>query len=102
MVGPLEIFVIVAIIIIVFVVARLLRYNRGKKPGAGPSGSAATRPKKSNLRGFGRKTGIILVISGIILAFAGMSMFRWAVQGYLWAFIFLAAGLVFVYLSRKE
>jgi len=41
-------------------------------------------------------------MAGIILALAGMSMFRWAVQSYLWSFIIVGVGLGLLFLARKK
>lgn len=105
-IGPLEIIVIIVIIIAVAIVARAVRFNRDNtNQNARASTDISVRQvkhKQANMWAYVKRIGITFVITGIILALAGMSMFRWAVQGYMWAFIIMVLGIGLVFLSRKK
>jgi hypothetical protein len=92
MVGPLEIFLIIAVIIIIAVIARIVRTGR----------SAAGRPTKGRAVSYLNGGGITLVIIGIIILVAAVSLFRWVLQGYLWAVVLIALGIMLMVLSRKK
>ena len=104
--GPLEIIIIIIVIIAVAVIARIIRFNRGRTNQHGVSSvgisvkSAGERIGRT--RSLFRKVGLAFVLTGIVLLLAGISMFRWALQSYLWSFIIVAVGLVVVFLSRKK
>jgi hypothetical protein len=91
MVGPLEIVLIIAVIIIIAVIARLVRMGR-----------AAVPPAKGKTASYLNGSGITLVIIGIITLVAAVSLFRWVLQGYLWAVALIALGIMLIVLSRKK
>ena len=105
-IGPLEIVVIIIVIIAIAVIARIFRTSHGT--ATKNEESAVDIPIKpvdettSRTRGLLRKVGIAFTLTGVILLLAGISMFKWAIQIYLWSFIIVAIGLLTVFLSRKK
>jgi hypothetical protein len=101
--GPLEIVLIIVIITAAAVIARIAR--GGKRPAA-PSTPDAPAEKYENrtdkIRAYFNRTGIALVIIGILALLAAASFFRWVLQSYLWSTILIAVGLLLVFLSRKK
>ena len=104
--GILEIVFIIVIIIAIALVTRIYRSSRHATGQSKESSEEVThgqlKEKASRTRSYLKRAGIALFIAGTILAFAGMSMFRWAVQSYLWSFIIAGVGLVLLFLSRKK
>jgi hypothetical protein len=98
-IGPLEIALIFVVLIAVAIIARVSRLGRA---------SAARRPgEKSGARspragGIFKNTGIVLIIIGLIVLAAAAGLFRWVLQGYLWALVLIAGGTVMVLLARRK
>lgn len=104
--GPLEIVLIIAVIIAIAVIARIAR-SRGSATVHKGSTNRDISEKRSEgtpgrLWGFLNRTGIVLVIGGVVAFIAAVSLFRMVLQSYLWAFILVAVGLILVLLSRKK
>ncbi len=104
--GILEIVVIIVIIIVIALVTRIYRSN-GDTTGQSNKSSAETTHRPVNeppgrIHSYLKRVGIVFFMAGIILALAGMSMFRWAVQSYLWSFIIVGVGLGLLFLARKK
>jgi hypothetical protein len=98
-IGPLEIVLIIVVVIAAALIARLSRPGRvpaprdpGDKPGATSPGA----------RGIIKKTGIIIIIGGLIILAAAAGLFRWALQGYLWALVLIAGGTIMILLGRRK
>jgi len=104
--GPLEIIIIIIVIIGIIIIARVSRVkkdtNRQSRESLTEIPSWRDEGKTSNIRRNLQKAGIAAIIAGIILALAGLNLFRWAVQSYVWSFIIVAMGLAFLFLSRKK
>ena len=102
--GPLEIVLIIAVIIAVAVIARIIRTGRGTvgQSKASTTEVSADQPASSRLWGFLNRTGIVMVIAGVAALIAAISLFRWVLQSYLWAFILMAVGFILVLFSRKK
>ena len=104
--GILEIVVIITIIIAIVLVTRIYRSDRDTTEQSKKASEEITRcqvnENAGRTRSYLRKVGIAFFIAGIILALAGMSMFRWAVQSYVWSFIIMGVGLAFLFVSRKR
>ena len=104
--GPLEIIFIIVIIIATVIVARMARRGRDTSEGQDESSvDIAGRPvprKANRYIGFFRRTGIGLVLVGIILLIAGISMLQWALQSYIWAFVVVVIGFIIVMLTRNK
>jgi len=104
--GLLEIVIIIVAIIAIVVITRIIRTGRGtarqKEESSVDIPGKPVQVKKSRTRSFLTRVGMALILAGGILLFAGITMFRWAFQSYWWAFIFVAIGLVLVFLSRKR
>ena len=105
-IGIPEIIIILVIIIVIILIARISR----ARPGAAEQDTESSRGvphgqgkgRGSKPRSYLRKLGISLTLIGVILALAGISMFRWALQSYIWAFAIIAAGFIAVFLSRRK
>jgi membrane protein implicated in regulation of membrane protease activity len=104
--GLLEIILIIVVIIAIAVIARIVRRRDGatirKRSTDRDSTGKSTGGNSGRAWDFLNKTGIILVIGGIAAFIAAVSFFRMVLQGYLWAFILVAVGLILVLLSRKR
>jgi len=94
--GPLEIVLIIVVVICIALIARIVR-SVGRQP-------AARDERKSPQRagGFLNKGGIALIIAGVVVLAAAASLFRWVLQGYLWALILIAGGTIMVLLARRK
>ena len=104
--GILEIVIIIAVIIAAAFITRIIRtsHNADRQNGESPTDILVKQVKKStnNPFGFLRRSGIALVLTGVIILLAGIAMFRWAFQSYYWSFIIVVIGVVLVFLSRKK
>ena len=104
--GPLEIVFIIVIIIAAVIIARIARRGRGNSTEHDePSVDITGRPRQRNtnrFQGFFKRTGIGLVVAGIILLIAGIGMFQWAFQSYMWSFVIIAIGFILVLLTRGK
>ena len=105
-IGLPEIIIIIVIIIAIAMVTRIYRGNRDATGQSKKTSEEIThgqvRGKAGKTRSYLRRSGTTLFIAGTILALAGISMFRWAVQSYLWSFIIAGVGLTLLFLSRKK
>jgi len=104
--GPLEIIIIIAVIIGLLIIARVFRAKKSsERQSEEPYKEIPhwrTEGKTGTVRRNLRRVGIAGVGAGIVLALAGLSLFRWAVQSYVWALIIVLMGLAFILLSRKQ
>ena len=83
--GPLEIVLIIIVVIFVALITRIL----------GPMRSRASAARKEpgsprQARNFLSKTGFAFTIAGVLGLVAVGSLFRWVLQGFLWALIVIA------------
>ncbi len=104
--GPLEIILIIVVIIVVAVLTRILRGDRDSTR-QNEDTYATVQPKPigartSKTRTILKRTGIAFTLAGVMLLLAGIGMFRWAFQSYLWSFVVIGIGTVLIYLSRKK
>ena len=105
-IGLQEIITLIVIIIAIAIIARIIR----AKPGAtaknkeSSTGAISRRAEDSpkGKRNYLRRFGIAFVVAGILSALAGISMLRWATQGYLYAFAAMVLGFALLFLSRKK
>lgn len=104
--GVLEIVIIIVVIIVIALVTRIYRGNRDTPEQSKKSSEEIThrqvKERTGRVRSYLKRTGAAFFITGIILALAGISMFRWAVQSYVWSFIIAGVGLVLLFLARKK
>lgn len=105
-IGLLEIIATVIIIIAIVLIARITRAKPEDtaQNKASPTDITSLRVKdrSGRMRNHSKRLGIAFVVAGILFALAGISMFRWAVQGYVWAFVAMGIGLVLLFLSRRK
>ena len=105
-IGPLEVIIILAVAVLVMVVMRIARLGvrvtgeTNQSSVAGPERPAVRRPAK----GLHRMSllGAAFILAGILLLFGAISLFRWVVWSYSWAFIAVAIGLAMVFFSRRR
>lgn len=104
--GPLEIILIIVVIIAIALLTRILRTNRGSaqqnKESSVDTQIKPTEVRTSKIQSLFKRIGIAFTLTGIILLLAGIGMFRWAFQSYLWSLIIIAIGIVLIFLSRKK
>ena len=104
--GILEIVIIIAVIIAAAFITRIIRTSRSadRQNGESTTDILVKQVKTSTNRTFGflHRAGIALVLTGVIILFAGIAMFRWAFQSYYWSFIIVVIGIVLVILFRKK
>ncbi len=95
--GPLEIVLIIIVVIFVALITRILGPMRSR--------ASATRKEPGSpqqARGFLSKTGIAFIIAGVLGLVAVGSLFRWVLQGYLWALIAITGGIIMMLLARRK
>ena len=104
--GIFEIVIIIVVIIVIALITRIIRVNRGavaqSKKTSTEIPTLQSNATTSRVHRFLKRIGVTLILTGGILLLAGISMFRWAFQSYIWSFIMIAMGLVIVLLSRKK
>ena len=104
--GTLEIIIIIIVIVVIALITRILRVNRDadaqskKTPTEVPYWQIKER--KSKTRSYLKRVGVALTLAGLMLALAGISMFKWALQSYMWSFVIAAIGLVLLLLSKRR
>ena len=102
-IGPLEIIIIIIIITVVLLIARIVRFNSYKNKEPSPDILVLSpKHKKTTVWSYFKRAGITFVIAGILFGLAGISMLRWAVQGYILALILMVLGIVLILISRKK
>ena len=105
-IGLQEIIIIIVIIIAIAIIARMVRVKPKATDGNSQTATKAISrrvkdsPKKK--RNYLRRFGIAFVLVGIVSLLAGVSMFRWAMQSYVYAFVTMVLGFAFLFLSRKK
>ena len=107
--SPLEIIVVVLVILVALVAVRIIGAGRSsivKDVGKGKKSSLEIperQVEQGSRKGLQIKlAGIVFILLSILLLLAGMSMFKWVLKSYLWAFILLAIGLLVIFMSRKR
>ncbi|MFC1928752.1 hypothetical protein ACFLXK_04025 [Chloroflexota bacterium] len=107
-IGPLEIIAIVIIIVAIVVIARIARIKpddtaQSRESSTGTDiTSRRAKDGPGRIQNYLKRLGITFFIAGTVFALAGISMFKWAVQGYVWAFVAMVLGTVLLFLSRKK
>lgn len=94
-IGPLEIALIFAVIIAVTIIARIYGPYRDKA-------DRQTGDGKRRVWHFFNRTGIVLVIAGILALIIAAALFRLILQSYLWALLAIAVGFILIRLSRRK
>ena len=107
--GPLEIILIIVVVMFVLVTIRVVGAGRPalvKNAGKGTKSSLEIPQQqagKSLIKVNQLKlAGVVLVLISILLLLSGKSMFKWALNMYLWSFILLAIGMAILFYSRKR
>ena len=100
--GLPEIILIIFVIIAVAVIARIVRTRNSTSDSSEEAATTPTRNESGKLRSMLNRTGIALIIGGIIFFLVAASMFRYAFHSYGIAFIILAIGFVIVFLVRRR
>ena len=104
--GILEIVIIIAVIIAAAFITRIIRTSRNadRQKEESPTDVLVKQVNTSTNKtsSFLHRSGIALILTGAIILFAGIGMFRWAFQSYYWSFIIVVIGIVLVILFRKK
>lgn len=104
--GVLEFIVIIGVFFGTALAIRIFRGNldtdEQKSKSSEEITCLATKKRPSRANSFPIIAGFVFVIAGTLLAFAGMRMFKWAVQTYAWSFIVLGIGLTILLYSRNK
>ena len=103
--GILELGAIIAIIFIVFLIARAVRGSKNssikeERSIADQTTYVEERTREGRRQAL-RRTGIISLIFAIITILVCVSLFRWLMWGYAVFFLTLLIGLILLYISRK-
>ena len=105
-IGPLEIIIIVVVIVAIVLITRIVRVKPGDAARSRESTTNITsrrvKDRSGRIRGYLKRLGIAFVAAEILFALAGISMFRWAIQGYMWAFVATVLGFSLLFLSGKK
>lgn len=105
-IGLLEIIVTAIIIIAIVLITRITRVKPDDiaQNEESPTGIATWRVKdrSGRMRNYSKRLGLAFVVAGILFALAGISMFRWAVQGYVWAFVAMGLGFALLFLAQRK
>ena len=101
--------IIVVIIVIIIAIVLIARIARAKPKDTAQNEESSTditslyaKDRSGRMRNRSKRLGVAFVVAGILFALVGISMFRWAVQGYVWAFVAVGVGLVLLFLSRRK
>ncbi len=105
-IGILEIITIVIIIIVILLIARIARVKPDdaaqRRESTTDTTSWRVKDMPGRVRHYLKRLGIAFVVTGILFALAGISMFRWAVQGYAWALGAMVLGFTLLFLLRNK
>lgn len=105
-IGILVIITVVIIIVVIFLIARIARVKPDDTAQSRESTADITSWRVKNrperVRHYLKRLGIAFVVTGILFALSGISMFRWAVQGYVWALSAMTLGFTLLFLLRKK
>jgi hypothetical protein len=101
--SPLEMGFIIVIVIVVLFITRVSRTGRGASSQKRTQNRPTTSPpKKDKTATWLNRSGIILVIIGIIALAAAAGLFEWVSKEYLIAIIVILAGIILVVISRRR
>jgi hypothetical protein len=92
-IGPLEIVLIIGVAVAVALIARVVRLGRV------PTDAARQRRDSHPVIG---RAGIALIILGIAVLGIVAGLFRWVLQGYLWALVVIGVGVFMVLQARRK
>ena len=100
--GILEIIIIIAVIIVILLVTRIVRMGRSTRDedSAATDVPASRPPDRTGT--YLKRFGGAFILAGIIILVAGISMFKWAFQSYVWSFVIVAVGLALLFLSKRK
>ena len=105
-IGIPEIIAIVIIFFAILLIARIVRFKPGDTAQGKESPTDITHglveDVPGRIRNYGKRLGIAFLIAGMLFGMAGISMFRWAAQSYVWAFGAVILGFALLFLSRKK
>lgn len=102
--GPLEIILILIVGLLVLLAVRMIGAGR---PAVVKDKKSLEIPQQQVAESTGggnqvKLAGIAFIIVAIITLLTGMSLFKWVMKLYLWAFIFMAIGVAIFFVSRKR
>jgi hypothetical protein len=100
-VSLLEIGILVAVVLVIFMVTRIWRMGKGREKEQSSTAKTVNLQARSNSRRRLRISGIVLIVIGIVFLLANMSLFKWVMWSYVWLLVLIFIGLVMVLLFRK-
>ena len=100
MVGPLELVLVIIVAIVMAVIVLISNAARRKKPAR--QGDAPASKSRDNTSRALNRSGITLVILGILGLLFAISLFRTVLSGYFWAFLVIGIGSVLLILSARR
>lgn len=104
--GILEIAIIIIVIIVILLITRILRFKQHfaaqSKNASADTPTDTTEKNAGKKRNLLSRASIAFILTGIIMLIAGISLFRWAVQSYMWALAIVAIGLALSLLSKHK
>jgi len=99
--GLLEIGIIVGVIILIGILTRICQFKdyTTKRSQESPPKNVQQQVQKRTPKIYHRLklAGLVLVIIGITLLFAGIGFFKWAISAYVWSFVIAAIGLLLIF-----
>lgn len=104
-IGAQEIIIIVLVIIAILFITRVIRIGRstiGTDEDNRPEVMMSQyRHKTRKVMDFFLRTGIALVVVGVILLILGAAIFKWAMLSYMWSAIIIAVGGILIVIFKN-
>jgi len=104
--GPLEIGIIIAVILVILVVTQIRQHGKNAATEDDTSARVGKRKDKEKAKQrrhpYLRATGITFVLLGIIFLLVNLNMLKWAFWANTWSFIIMAIGLAAIFMSRRK
>jgi hypothetical protein len=104
-IGAQEIIIIVLVIIAILFITRVIRIGRstvGTDEDTRPEVMMSQyRHKTRKVMDFFLRTGISLVVVGVILLILGATIFKWAIISYMWSAIIIAVGGILIVIFKN-
>ena len=100
--GIFEIIIIIVVIIVILLVTRIIRMGRSTPGEGSPPGEAPAARPAGRFGTYLKRMGGTFIITGIIILIAGISLFKWALQSYVWSFAIVVVGMAMLFLSKKR
>ena len=101
-----EIIIVVLIIMAVLIITRVIRIGRNTVRQDEDTRSeimiSQFERKTRNIFDLFMRLGISLVVIGVILIILSATLFKWAVQSYIWSSIIIILGVILILIFRRK